>query len=160
MLIASMLPDESALRRDLAAGRFLTGEVSRRWRLCSVSWPYVVIAVQARDGSEVGLRFECTDYPATPVTAQPWNIAADIPLDRGQWPGGTSRIPLAFNPDWKNGSCLYLPCDRQSIEGHDQWRHQHPALLWDPAIGITKYLGIVHELLISSEYGGRLAVPA
>ena len=35
---------------------------------------------------------------------------------------------MAFNPGWKNGSCLYLPCDRQSIEGHANWHGEHPSL--------------------------------
>lgn len=153
-------PDELALRRDLAAGRFLTGSVSQRWRLCRVDWPFVIIAIRAADGQDYALRFECSGYPHTPATAQPWDEVKDCPLERGLWPSGHSRIPLAFNPDWKNGTCLYLPCDRHSIEGHDAWRHQHPALLWDPRVGITKYLAIVHQLLNSSDYGGRLAAVA
>jgi hypothetical protein len=80
---------------------------------------------------------------------------AYVPAAR--WPRGQSRIPLAFNPDWKAGSCLYLPCDRHSIEGHDGWHSQHPALLWEPAKGICKYLGIVHQLLNTNDHGRRLA---
>lgn len=153
-------PDEVALRRDLAAGRFVIGVTTGRWRLVWLRFPYVLIAIRAPDGVEYGLRFECQDYPRTAVTAQPWNIAGDHPLERPLWPTGRSRIPLAFNPDWKAGTCVYLPCDRLSMEGHDLWRNQHPALLWEPARGICKYLGIVHQLLNSSDYGGRLAVAA
>ena len=149
-------PDEVALRRDLEAGRFLIGAATGRWRLISFAFPHVVVGVRAADDSEFALRFECSGYPRVPATAQPWNAETNQPLDRGMWPRGHSRIPLAFNPDWKNGTCLYLPCDRHSIEGHDGWRAQHPALLWDPAKGICKYLGIVHQLLNASEYGGRL----
>jgi hypothetical protein len=150
-----MRPDEKALRRDLAAGRFLAGEASGRWRLVAVRWPHAVIAVRASDGEEYGLRFECTDYPATAATAQPWDHDADCPLPHPRWPRGVSKIPLAFNPGWKEGRCLYLPCDRLSIEGHDNWRSEHPSMLWDPARGICKYLGIVHQLLNAGEYGGR-----
>lgn len=153
-------PDEVALRCDLASGRFLIGIASKRWRLEWIRFPHVLIAVQAADGADYGLRFECSNYPRTAVTAQLWDIEADTPLDPRLWPQGTSRIPLAFNPGWKNGTCLYLPCDRLSFEGHDVWRTQHPALLWDPAKGISKYLGIVHQLLNSGEYGGRRAVAA
>lgn len=153
-------PDEVELRRDLASGRFLIGVASKRWQLHWVRFPLVLIGVFAADCDEYYLRFECQDYPRTPVTAQLWDIAKDQPLDPGLWPQGTSRIPLAFNPNWKGGGCLYLPCDRQSIEGHDRWRTQHPALLWEPTKGISKYLGIVHQLLNSGEYGGRRVVAA
>jgi hypothetical protein len=153
-------PDEAALRRDLASGRFLIGAATRRWRLVSVRFPHAMIAVRAMDGSEIALRFECSGYPRVAVTAQPWDVETDRPLARDQWPRGQSRIPLAFNPEWKGGTCLYLPCDRQSIEGHDGWRSQHPALLWEPQKGICKYLGIVHQLLNTSDYGGRLAAAA
>ena len=66
------------------------------------------------------------------MTAQPWDIAANAPLPANRWPTGTTIVPSVFRPDWKNGQCLYLPCDRMSIEGHDQWRSQHPSRLWQP----------------------------
>jgi len=92
------------------------------------------------------------------VTAQPWDLEANAPLKVDRWPKGQGRVALAFNVGWKNGTCLYLPCDRLSIEGHDNWRHDHPALLWDRDKGICKYLGIIHELLNSNDYGpGRAA---
>ena len=148
---------EAALRRDLAAGRFISGEAAERWRLIRISWPHVLITVRALDGIDYGLRFECTNYPQQAVTAQPWDVGADAPLGHALWPTGVSRIPLAFNPGWKAGTCLYIPCDRHSIEGHEAWVHAHPALLWEPAKGICKYLGVVHQLLNSGDYGGRRA---
>lgn len=153
-------PDEVALTRDLVSGRFLIGVASQRWRLHWVRFPHTLISVKAADGTDYAFRFECSGYPRTPVTAQLWDAASDRPLEARLWPQGSSRIPLAFNPGWKNGSCVYLPCDRQSIEGHDMWRSQHPALLWEPAKGISKYLGILHQLLNSGEYGGRHAAAA
>jgi hypothetical protein len=155
MIPAPNTPDEAALRRDLASGRFVLGVVGRRWRLISYQWPHVIIAVRAADNVEYGLRFECRNYPQLAVTAQPWDFAADKPLATELWPTGQSRIPLAFNPGWKGGICLYLPCDRLSIEGHEGWRVQHPALLWEPSKGICKYLSIVHQMLNAADYGGR-----
>lgn len=152
-----MSPDERALRRDLAAGRFVSGQTLGRWKLVRIAWPYVTITVTALDGQTYGLRFHCVDYPATAVTAQPWDEIEERPLPANRWPSGHSRIPLAFNPGWKQGQCLYLPCDRLSIEGHDNWRSEHPALLWEPAKGICKYLGVVHQMLNSADYGGRRA---
>lgn len=150
-------PDEVALRRDLVDGRFLAGVASGRWTLHWIRFPHALIGVRATDGEEYALRFQCEDYPRTPATAQPWDVERDQPLAANLWPKGECRVPLAFNPGWKGGVCLYLPCDRLSIEGHEMWRSQHPALLWEPAKGISKYLGIVHQLLNSGDYGGRRA---
>jgi hypothetical protein len=150
-------PDERVLRLHLESGRFRSGAARGWWRFVDLRWPHTVIAITACDGVEYGMRFHCVNYPRTPVTGQPWDLAAGKPLPPKLWPGGRGRVPLAFNPDWKNGTCLYLPCDRQSIEGHDNWRNEHPALLWDPEKGLCKYLGIVHELLNSTDYGGRRA---
>jgi hypothetical protein len=148
-------PDEEVFRAHLRAGGFLLGQSSGRWRLAKIAWPHAVIGVRARDGVEFGLRFDCTGYPRRPPTARLWDIGKDAPLAHAEWPKGASRIPLAFNPGFKNGSCLYLPCDRQSIEGHANWQHEHPALIWDPAVGVVHYLRIVHDLLNSGDYLGR-----
>ena len=150
--------DERVFRAHLAAGPFQSGVDRGRWRLLSLAWPHAVIAVRAaeRPGgpAEYALRFELTNYPQTPPTAQPWDPERNAPLEPARWPGGRSRIPPAFNPGWKGGQCLYLPCDRLSIEGHDGWRSQHPSMIWSPAGDITQYLRIVHDLLTSSDYSG------
>jgi hypothetical protein len=148
-------PDEAVFRAHIAGGRFRSGAASGRWRLVSVAWPYAVFGVRASDDIEYGLRFECTDYPSTPATARLWDIDLNGPLAVNKWPSGRERIPLAFNPDWKTGSCLYLPCDRLSIEGHANWYQQHPSLVWDATVGVVHYLRIVHDLLNSGDYGGR-----
>lgn len=150
-------PDERMLRLHLESGRFRSGAAAGWWRLVSLGWPYLIVGITARDGIEYGFRFHCADYPHKAVTAQPWDIEKNAPLPGNLWPTGRARVPRAFNPGWKNGTCLYLPCDRQAIEGHDNWKHEHPALLWEPQKGICKYLGIIHELLNSSDYGGRRA---
>lgn len=150
-------PDERTLRLHLGSGRFRSGAATGWWQFVSLDWPHLVVRVKARDDIEYGFRFHCADYPRTAVTCQPWELETNAPLPGNRWPTGRARVPHAFNPGWKNGTCLYLPCDRQAIEGHDNWRHEHPALLWDPQKGITKYLGIIHELLNSSDYGGRRA---
>jgi hypothetical protein len=152
-----MRPDEMVFRSHLAAGSYLLGALSGRWRLVGVAWPFAVFTVTAADGVEYGLRFECSDYPRTPPTAQPWDLAIDKPLAPDKWPKGSSRVPLAFNPAWKNGACLYLPCDRQSIDGHANWYNEHPSLIWNPDVGIAHYLRIVHDLLNSGDYARRAA---
>lgn len=155
----SLQVDERVFRAHLEAGPFQSGLDRGRWRLISLNWPHALIAVKAADRpggpSEYALRFQCTDYPQSPPTAQPWDADENAPLSRERWPGGGRRLSLAFNPDWMDGQCLYLPCDRLSIEGHDNWRTQHPSMIWSSQSDITLYLRIVHELLHSSEYTGH-----
>lgn len=154
---AGISPEEAVFRAHLAGGPFRSGAAAGRWRLASLAWPYALIGVRATDGIEYGLRFECTDYSRTAPTARPWDIAQNTPLAQNLWPTGRARVSLAFNPAWKNGDCLYLPCDRQSIEGHANWFQEHPSLIWDPTIGIVHYLRVVYDLLNSGDYGGRRA---
>jgi hypothetical protein len=149
--------DEQALRAHLAGGLYRSGALRGRWRLVSIEWPHATFCVHAADGCEYALRFECSDYPRTPVTGRLWDAAANTPLAHQHWPTGRDRIPLAFNPGWKDGACLYIPCDRLSIEGHAGWHQEHPSLIWNPSVGIVHYLRIVHELLNSGDYGGRRA---
>lgn len=99
------------------------------------------------------MRFECTGYP-NGVTGRLWDMEANAPLPVGRWPGGKSRVPAVFRPEWKGGSCLYLPCDRVTIEGHENWRTQHPSMCWSRSRGILSYLEVVSELLNSNDYTG------
>lgn len=61
-------------------------------------------------------------------------------------------MSAAFRSGWKGGSALYLPCDRESIVAHENWRQEMPAEVWRPAAGIVQYLEIVHELLNCRDY--------
>lgn len=155
---AAMSLDERTFCAHLERGPFQSGVDRGRWRLVSINWPYTIIAITATPKSngpgEYGFRFELGNYPATTPTAQPWDLARNAPLEHSRWPGGRGRIPLAFNPGWKGGQCLYLPCDRQSIEGHDGWRSLHSEMIWSPSGDITQYLRIVYDLLNSEDYTG------
>lgn len=151
-------PDQLLLEQDLASAEFRCGEIEGRWRHISTTWPYAIIAVRSAptgDGSvDFAFRFECTGYREAAVTAQPWNAETNLPLPAKDWPTGRSIVPSVFRPQWKEGRCLYLPCDRMSIQGHNDWIHQHPARLWDPSRGIVCYLEQIHELLNSYDYTG------
>jgi hypothetical protein len=154
-------PDERAFQTDVAKPRFRLGGAEKRWRLVNVVWPHAVVGVTARDGREYILRFNCAGYPQNPPTAGPWDVAGNqiLPFDR--WPrslGG--RLGLVFRPGWKNGMALYLPCDRESIPGHDNWRTEMPSKIWDPAKGIVQYLELVHELLNCTDYASPLGAAA
>lgn len=154
-------PDERALRADLARAAFRLAEIQGRWHLRQLTWPFAQIAVTARDGREFTLRFNCTGYPEAPPTATLWDPAADRQLSFDRWPrsrGG--RVAAVFNPGWKSGCALYLPCDRESYVGHDAWRTQLPSKIWRPREGVIQYLEIVHELLNCRDYTAPLVTAA
>jgi len=157
-MTAAPRPDEQVFRSHLAEGPFQAGAERRRWRLESVAWPVAIIAVSAapREGgpAEFFFRFDLTDYPQTAPTAQLWDLLSQARLSPAKWPTGRLRVPSVFRPDWKDGGCLYLPCDRVAMEGHDGWRAQHPHLIWNASRDITLYLETVYELLNSSDYSG------
>jgi hypothetical protein len=151
-------PDRALLERDLAAPEFRCGVAEGRWRYIETNWPHVFIAVSAAPRvnapNEFGFRFECSGYRQVAVSGCPWDIVARTPLAFPQWPSGKRIVPSVFRTNWKSGTCLYLPCDRCSIEGHGQWSADHPARLWDPRRGILCYLEQLYELLNSSDYTG------
>jgi hypothetical protein len=153
-----MQPDERVFRMHIERGLFQSGVDRRRWRLLSIEWPFVFIGISAaareQSPSEYIFRFECSNYPQAAPTTQLWDVDHGMPLEQRSWPTGRVRVPLAFNPNWKNGQCLYLPCDRLSIEGHEPWRSQHPSMIWSSTSDITLYLRIVYDLLNSSDYTG------
>lgn len=150
--------EERVFLEHIERGPFQSGVDRGRWRLVSINWPYAVIvvsaAVRANAPSEYGFRFELSGYPMSPPTAQPWDIAGGTALAHNRWPSGRGRIPLAFNPGWKNGQCLYLPCDRQAIQGHEGWITTHPEMIWSTSGDITQYLRIIYDLLNSEDYTG------
>ena len=146
-------PDQRALDADLSRGAFCLGEVEGRWRYEDTTWPHVYVAVTAKDNREFVVRLDCSGYPQTPPTGGPWDIARNEVLAFDQWPRGQGgRVSAVFRTDWKGGTALYLPCDRESVSGHDNWRHEMPSKVWRPADGIVQYLELVHELLHCRDY--------
>ena len=153
MVEGVMLPDERAFRADVVKARFRLAEAERRWRLVAVTWPFALIAVTAKDGREYVVRFNCSGYPQTPVTGGSWDPKKNMVLPFDCWPrslGG--RVGSVFRTNWKGGSALYLPCDRESIAGHDNWRTEMPSKIWRPADGIVQYLELIYELLHCRDY--------
>lgn len=147
-----MAPDEQSLRADLVSARFFSGEDRNRWQFKKLEWPHLYVNVTARDGREFTLRLNCSGFPSSAPTGTFWDLATNSLLAFGYWPQGGERIRLALRPDWKNGTALYIPCDRESFIGHDGWATQYPQLIWKPAKGISHYLEVVHELLQSRDY--------
>jgi hypothetical protein len=150
-------PDERALRADVAKANFRLGQLEGRWRLVDIAWPHVLIGVVAKDGREYVLRFECSGYPQTAPTAGPWDPQQNAILVFDKWPrSGGGRVGCVFNREWKNGTALYLPCDRGTLGGHDHWRNEMPSKMWRPSEGIIQYLELVHELLHCRDYSSPL----
>lgn len=140
----------TALEAHLASGRFRAGAAKGRWNLLELQWPFAFIDVLTRDGRRVVLRFDCMGYPEMAPSATVWDRAARCQLAAASWPRG-GRVSQVFNPGWKGGAALYIPCDRESIPGHSQWAGEHPWLMWCPARGLLQYIEAVSEILQSSE---------
>lgn len=155
------LPDERAFQADAGKPAFRLAQAEGRWRLLGIAWPFVQIAVTAGDGREYVLRFNCAGYPQQPPTGGLWEPIKNVVLPFDRWPrskGG--RVGTVFRPDWKAGTALYLPCDRESITGHDNWRRELPSKIWRPTDGINQYLELVHELLNCPDYSPPLVAAA
>lgn len=138
------------LEMHLRGGGFQVGEAKGRWRLLSLTWPYAYVEIRAGDGRQFTLRIDCTGYPESPPTAMLWCTSTGQMLPTALWPKG-GRVSQVFNPGWKNGNALYLPCDRQSVEGHNHWFADYPWLIWNPSKGLVQYLHAVSEVLHSNE---------
>lgn len=147
-------PDERSFIADLEKPLFRAGVADERWRLRRVSWPFALIGVAAKDGAEYVLRFDCNGYPASPPTGRLWDADAEGALPVERWPRsvGGGRVGAVFRADWKAGTALYLPCDREALAGHDAWLTEMPSKIWQPSVGIVHYLELVHELLHSRDY--------
>ncbi|WP_299733365.1 hypothetical protein [uncultured Tateyamaria sp.] len=154
-------PDERALRDDIAKPAFRLGVLDGKWLLADVKWPYLYVYVVAADSFEWLLRLDCAGYPQSPPTGGPWDLERDAVLPFDQWPKGKGgRLSAVFRPEWKGGTALYLPCDRLSVVGHDNWRSETPSKIWRPSDGVTQYLELVHELLHSQDYKPRTSAAA
>lgn len=145
-----MRDGKTELEAHLRSGRFLAGAAKGRWRLVDFQWPIALIEVVARDGRRFTLRFDCNGYPDQPPTGTLWDVVMQQQLPADRWPRG-GRVSQVFNPGWKGGSALYIPCDRQAIEGHSAWYSEYSWLIWKPERGLLQYIEAVFEMLRSHE---------
>lgn len=148
---ASVQTDHAKLLEHLEQAPFMIGEMNGRWRLRGISWPFVFVDVQARDKREYTLRLQCDGYPGLPTGAF-WDTVNDTWLQATRWPSTGARFGAALRSDWQGGTALYIPCDRNSIAGHEQWLQLHPAWSWDTNIGIARYLEVVWMMLNGEDY--------
>lgn len=149
---AQLPADHVAVLKYFETGPFLSGEEDGRWSFRNVEWPYVLVDLRARNGDQFTLRLLCDGYPEQAPTGAFWDAQNKAHLPAARWPRAGAHRGQALKADWQNGTALYIPCDRQSITGHDQWRQLYPAWLWNPSIGLTRYLNVVSELLNGDDY--------
>ncbi len=154
-------PDQRAISADLRDARFRIGVLEGRWGLApdeAVSWPHVVLWVAAAPRAKAPDRYyfreDCTGYPSDAPTGSPWDVQKRAMLEHPKWPGGTGQVAKVFRPDWENGRAIYHPYDRVAAAGHENWRTQHPHLIWDANHTIVDLLEQLHLLLNSEEYAG------
>jgi len=148
---ASLTSDHALLLQHIERAPFAMGEINGRWKLRGITWPYVFIDVRARDKREFTLRLQCDGYPGMPTGAF-WDPVNDTWLPAHCWPRTGVRFGSALRTDWQSGTALYIPCDRNSIAGHEQWLQLHPAWAWDTGIGIARYLEVVWVMLNGEDY--------
>ncbi|WP_198386622.1 hypothetical protein [Burkholderia ubonensis] len=143
--------DHARLLEHLEEGPFVMGEMGGRWRLRDITWPFVFVDIIARDKRQFTLRLQCAGYPGLPTGAF-WDVVNSGWLPAQRWPRTGARFGVALRSDWQGGTALYIPCDRNSITGHEQWLQLHPAWAWDPAVGIARYLEVVWTMLNGDDY--------
>jgi hypothetical protein len=141
-------PCRARLERDLASSRFDSGVEAGAWRLVSLTWPSLTVAITAADGHELGMRLLVDGYPGVAPAGQPWDLARDIALPRSRWPTGGSAT-MVFRSDWSpgNSNAPYLPCDRVALATHPNWATQHPERAWNSGRTIVFYLEQIHHEL-------------
>jgi hypothetical protein len=147
--------DEAAFRNDIASDAFQAGVLEGFWEIppeaAGMAWPHFLIKVASSlstvPAGGVTLRFTLDGYPNTAPTAVPWDLTKNAPLAPADWPKGEGLVAQAFKPGWNNALCLYIPCDRGAMAGHDVWKTQHPHYYWQPTFTIVRYLECVRRCL-------------
>lgn len=141
-------PSRRRLEHDLALDEFDSGVSAGMWRVVSLDWPELVVAITAGDGNEVGMRLNLDGYPAAAPAGRPWDLKHFALLAPELWPVSILAV-ATFRQDWSvgNGGAPYLACDRVALSGHPDWATAHPDRAWNPGRTITFYLREMHREL-------------
>ena len=148
-----MKPDEKIFSDHLGNVDFQLGLENYDWGIDEIErdWPNKIIWIKSHikiNGTEkIYLFFNLENYPEQAPTSYPWDILKDTKLIASEWPKGNPSINSAFNAGWKSGSALYIPCDRIAMQGHENWKQNHPDIWWTSDKTITHYLKTVFRLL-------------
>jgi hypothetical protein len=162
-------PDQRLFEADLLSAEFRGGVVKGLWgtaaddaRLADASWPkvylWVAAAPRANSPERFYLALDAAEYRNAPPTGTFWNAATKKALALTDFPKGkpNSRVAKVFRTDsWATTySVLYHPYDRVALQGHPDWRMQHPHLVWDSKHTIVDYLNEIRKLLSCEDYIG------
>ncbi len=151
-------PDERAFREHIAGARFLAGVTHGEWRIdAELAWPVVIFAVAAAPRKnapcEYGLRSDLAGYPFQAPTSTPWDLERAEPLAPERRPKG-HRVGHVFRSDWNGGTALYAPYDRVALDGHANWKLEHPRYAWETTRDVAWFLSVIHDLLNDDDYEG------
>ena len=154
-----MSVDKGMFKKHVSEAPFQNGVDKGRWEILSKEdfpeWPKVVIRIKARAKKEnpdfFSFRFDLSGYPSIAPTCCIWDEENNVILENSKWPKGPTYVSKVFNSGWKR-EALYCPCDRIAMEGHDNWKADHPHLYWRSDFTIVKYLQFIYDLLNSDDY--------
>jgi hypothetical protein len=148
-----MNPDEKLFFEHLDNIEFQLGVQDLNWGIYNENkeWPYKVLWIKSKiminTCERIDLLFDLDKYPSEAPTSCPWDIQKDTKLIDSEWPKGNQSINTAFNPKWKSGVALYIPCDRVATNIHGNWKEDYPDIWWTPDKTITHYIKTVYRLL-------------
>ena len=143
-------PAEEVFQGHLNNAEYLSGVMDQSWGNVSNSkglqWPLAIFWVMAKNGIKYFFRFDLQGYNEHAPTAILWDIEKSLPLEQSKWPSWNKRTKQVFRKWGKE--CLYLPCDRLALQGHNNWNQQHAYLTWKAyQDSFTKYLVELYQIL-------------
>ena len=143
-------PATAFIEAHLADPRMRAATDDGRYGVTDVTWP-VVTSWVAVGGGRLGLRLDCSGYPAQAPAGCPWDLDSNTPLPPHRWPVD-GRPPGVFRLDWSpaNHNAPYLACDRVGLATHPGWLQEVPHRAWTSAKTLGDYLEQVHEALIGA----------
>jgi len=144
-------PDQLQLESDMRTQAFVGGLSKKAWRVVSLQWPHLLVAVRARDDREFAFWLECRNYPQSAPRGELWDLENNCLLDESKWP----RSGNAFRPEVKSSVAngIYMGCDRLGLQyGNQGWINSSPNQVWTPERKINFYLEQVHAKLNCSGY--------
>lgn len=140
------IPSDPCLRRvqaDLESAEFAAGVAAGMWRVISLGWPFLIVAITAGDDNELVMRLQLDGYPSSAPAGQPWDLDLDDVLASPRWPQGGTASQI-FRLDWSvsNLNAPYVACDRIPLGSHPDWANDPRA--WHANRTVAFYLQEIH----------------
>jgi hypothetical protein len=151
-------PDKRALLSDLEDAPFQIGVANGYWGLAEIAWPFAVFwvaaALRPNSPDRFFVRLDFQGYPTQAPTGNFCDPTTKEALPSGRRPKGRERVEKVFRTDWEGGRAFYHPYDRGAAASHPNWAQESPRRAWTRDRSIVDLLGVLHDLLNSSEYTG------